>query len=117
MPMALQRSIRVAFRLLEALLIASATLALVAAGGWIYGERQWEPQAQSGDEAAFRHGTLGLEIMPLKLAAVLGTTFKETANGKPAEIDFGAGLRRGPKTSEWSWRAEYGFIVEDPKAS
>lgn len=111
-------ALRLAFRALETLLILAATLALVAAGAWLYGERQWEPKAQEDEEAAFRHGTLGLEIMPLKLAAVLGKTISiSDPDGKPVTVDFGAGLRRRAKTSEWDWRAEYGFITEDAKGS
>ncbi len=52
---------------------------LIASVAWLYKEAQWAQWSPSGDDvqaqqlAAFTYGSIGLEVLPLKYAAVIGT--------------------------------------------
>jgi hypothetical protein len=83
---------------------AVAVLALLAVGTLIWVERGWaEPDTSRDPEAAFLHGSIGTELMPLPVAVALPRMFPEHFSG-----DAGRG----------DWIEQFGFIRgagADPK--
>ena len=78
---------------------ALAALALVAVGALIWLERGWaKPDTSRDPEAAFLHGTIGTELMPLPVAIALPVLFPE---------HFVADGARG------DWIEQFSFIRSD----
>jgi hypothetical protein len=90
------------WRLVQRALVAVAVLALLLTCFWLKKESDWESGPALNDAEAFRHGTIGLETLPLKYLLVL-----EEVSGD--QFSFRNGLKR-PFTEE------YGFIVPPPPA-
>jgi mono/diheme cytochrome c family protein len=77
------------------------TLLLIATAGLIWLERGWaEPQLSRDAEDAFRHGTIGTELMPLPVALVLPDLFPDEFS--PAGQEAG------------DWVEQFGFIRSEP---
>ncbi|MEQ9121079.1 MAG: hypothetical protein RIM80_00725, partial [Alphaproteobacteria bacterium] len=88
-------------------ILAASILILAGTGGWLWLERQWSaweppagPAAKVGYEA-FTHGPFGLEVMPLKYAAVAAAVSPDA---------FTTGLEDGRSV----WRT-FGFL-DNPAA-
>jgi hypothetical protein len=78
---------------------ALAALALLAVGALIWLESSWaKPDTSRDPEAAFLHGTIGTELMPLPVAIALPVLFQE---------HFVADGARG------DWIEQFGFIRSD----
>jgi mono/diheme cytochrome c family protein len=79
-------------------------LALVATAVLVHLERGWAKPVFRGAEEAFRHGTIGTELMPLPVALVLPDMFPEHF--------LPAGARGG------DWVEQFGFLRDsDPAAN
>jgi mono/diheme cytochrome c family protein len=79
-------------------------LALILTAALIWLEHGWvKPQLAREPEDAFRHGTIGTELMPLPVALVLPDLFPE--DFQPA--GKGAG----------NWVEQFGFVPSDPGTS
>ncbi|WP_192360357.1 hypothetical protein [Mesorhizobium mediterraneum] len=78
--------------------------ALVATAVWIRLENDWAKPVDRGPQDAFRHGTIGTEVMPLPVAYVLPDMFPE--HFLPGGADAG------------DWVEQFGFLRDtDPNAN
>jgi len=87
--------------------VGVSTLAFAVSLIWLAAEQGWQPRADMGPQEAFRDGTLGLEIMPYKLAAVL-----DEVAPKAMQRFTPDGHRVGAKKAWWQ---NFGFNAGGPK--
>ncbi|HEY4940731.1 MAG TPA: hypothetical protein VII56_04840 [Rhizomicrobium sp.] len=87
-------------------IVVLSTLLLATSLWWLGAERGWDSRADLSEPDAFRYGTLGLELAPYKLVAVLdqlgGDAFKRIPPGGGAPMNTG------------HWWSDFGFNAGGP---
>jgi mono/diheme cytochrome c family protein len=87
-------------------LVALSTLLFAVSLLWLAAERRWDSPADLSEADAFRYGTLGLEIAPYKLVAVLDHVSGDAFVRHP--------IGGGPPMHNGTWWKDFGFNPGGP---